>query len=64
MRRLPVSSRIFFFYEKAACVKQNILVFFASPEIQFLPIPPISVCLGLEGGVVKGAPVLRGEANP
>jgi len=51
------------FYEKALCVKQKILVFLP-PENSIPAIPPISVCLGLAGGVVKGAPVLRGEANP
>ena len=51
------------FYEKAARVKQKILVFLASRN-SIPAIPPISVCLGLAGGVVKGAPVLRGEANP
>ncbi len=51
------------FCEKAACVKRKILVFFP-PRNSFPAIPPISVCLGLAGGVVKGAPVLRGAANP
>jgi len=54
---------IVFYYEKAACVKRKILVFLP-PRNSFPAIPPISVCLGLAGGVVKGAPVLRGVANP
>ena len=50
-------------YEKAVlCQAENSS--FLTSRNSVPGIPPISVCLGLAGGVVKGAPVLGGEANP
>ena len=62
--RLPIGRRIpSFFYEKAVlCQAENSS--FLTSRNSVPGIPPISVCLGLAGGVVKGAPVLGGEANP
>ena len=55
--------RIPSFYEKAVlCQAENSS--FLTSRNSVPGIPPISVCLGLAGGVVKGAPVLGGEANP
>src|SRR6267143_3893681 len=61
--RLPIGRRIPSFYEKAVlCQAENSS--FLTSRNSVPGIPPISVCLGLAGGVVKGAPVLGGEANP
>jgi len=61
--RLTIGRRISSFYEKAVlCQAENSS--FLTSRNSVPGIPPISVCLGLAGGVVKGAPVLGGEANP